>query len=177
MNITNQSTPKNCLDFNWKLLHGLVNTEKKLKTMKLSNGICKMCNSNSSEDLTHLLCECEHAKIIWNNLQNVFDKWGVGLQIDKSHIISGFRPINLTQEANFINTILSITRFHIWKIRNKVKYGQENITIHENINSFKYYLTQHLITLEGSNTTREHEITASTVLQAIIKDHRFQTTM
>ena len=176
-NIANKITPRNCLDFSWKILHGLINTESKLKIMKLSNGICKMCTSNSSEDLMHLLNECKHARIIWKNIQYIFDKWGVGLKIDSNHIITGFRPRNLTPEADFINAILSITRFHIWKIRNRVKYGQENITIQENINSLKYCIIQHLITLERSKTSGEHEKAASSVLQTIIKDHQFQTTL
>ena len=46
---------KKCKDFNWKLFYGLVNTESKLKHMKYSDGLCKMCNLGVIEIAIHML--------------------------------------------------------------------------------------------------------------------------
>jgi len=37
-------TPRNILDFNWRIFNGQVITENKLMLMKLSDGICKCCH-------------------------------------------------------------------------------------------------------------------------------------
>ena len=42
------------VDFHWKTLHRTIFTESKLKSMKKSNGICKICNSYD-ETINHLL--------------------------------------------------------------------------------------------------------------------------
>ena len=56
-----QITLRKCVVFNWRILHGQVNTESCLAKMKFSNGICRLCNIDL-ENLDHLLFDCEHVK-------------------------------------------------------------------------------------------------------------------
>ena len=54
-NFNNKLLPRKVKDFNWKLFHGLINTEKRLKQMRYSDGICKICHTQSIEDIHHLM--------------------------------------------------------------------------------------------------------------------------
>jgi hypothetical protein len=53
-NFISSIMPRKCIDFNWKLFHGKLSTETQLKRMKLSDGICSVCN-NEFENADHLL--------------------------------------------------------------------------------------------------------------------------
>ena len=62
------------LDFNWKLFHGLVNTEVKLKRMSYSDGICTVCKC-SNEDIEHLLVDCKHVEEVWSFVETCFTQY------------------------------------------------------------------------------------------------------
>ena len=53
MNICNKYIPRNIVDDNWKLFHGVVSTENLLSNMKLSDGKCVLCKEK--DNLVHLL--------------------------------------------------------------------------------------------------------------------------
>ena len=56
-------------DFHWKVLHRTVFTESKLKLMKKSNGICKLCNVEN-ETICHLIYECSMINYVWEKITN-----------------------------------------------------------------------------------------------------------
>ena len=66
VNFINVCMPRKCRDFNWKLFHGCINTEMRLKQMTFSNGICKMCGIHD-ENVEHLLYTCSKLSGIWED--------------------------------------------------------------------------------------------------------------
>ncbi len=118
-NFTSDITPRNCLDFNWKLFHGQVNTEQKLVKMKFSNGCCKLCVQHE-ENLDHLLIDCNQTKEIWQSIQHIITKAELGVKVSKYVIIVGV--LSLSLNSQLVNMILSICRFTVWKRRNQMKF-------------------------------------------------------
>ena len=57
--------PRKVLDFNWRVFHGQIVTEKRLMKMKLSNGQCKLCEKGI-EDVQHLFVDCPYSKCVWS---------------------------------------------------------------------------------------------------------------
>ncbi len=113
------------LDFHWKILHRCVFTESKLKLMKKSDGICKLCNENI-ETITHLLYDCVHVKPVWENIQKLLDSIvDCNIMLDISDIIFGVKANdNLdSTESIMINLIIFIAKWYIWKHRNDHRYG------------------------------------------------------
>ena len=114
-------TPRKCIDFNWRILHGQVNTETRLAKMKFSNGICRLCNIDL-ENLDHLLFDCEHVKQLWDLINQKFGNT-CGFVCDRFTVIIGI--LEETVDAKVCNMILSITRWLIWKRRNKFKFDDK----------------------------------------------------
>ena len=81
VNFTNDYLPRKVKDFNWKLFHGLIHTESRLKRMNYSDGICKMCNSGQIENLEHLLFGCTHNRQVWEKMERIIQS-----SIDKGFI-------------------------------------------------------------------------------------------
>ena len=156
-NLTNKMLPRKVKDYNWKLFHGLINTESRLKRMKLSDGICKICNDQVSEDINHLLLECNGSKNLWNILEEVImNSFNFVINIQFKEVISGYwNPNNFhsTSETNLINVLLSICRYHIWKIRNCIKYGNETVSFVQSVKRLKFDLINHANLLLSSSST------------------------
>ena len=129
VNFINVCMPRKCRDFNWKLFHGCINTEMRLKQMTFSNGICKMCGIHD-ENVEHLLYTCSKLSGIWEDIEqfinNVFDS---RVTLNRLSVLAGIL-INDEMSA-IVNVVISITRFEIWKRRNVFRY--ENIFIDSRI--------------------------------------------
>ena len=178
VNITNHMLPRKCKDFNWKLLHGLINTETKLKAMKFSNGICKVCKSGTEENLEHLLYSCTNSRIIFNNIEQIINTWaGIHIHMNNIYSLSGIWQTNIVKDKHIlliINVILSITRFHIWKIRCCIKYDDKNIELIENVNKLKWSLIDHTKLLISNKKIDRDIMMMLESLRQIINDHRFR---
>ena len=159
--LNNDYLPKKCKDFNWKLFHGLVNTEKRLCTMKYSDGKCKLCDNKTLESIDHLLIECRYNSHIWDLMERVIshildDRY----KIDSMAIILGVFKVQDMQShinLNIINVLLGICRYHLWKIRNNMKYGnQVDVGYNQSIKMLKYDLQYHIrILISSDNTEKE----------------------
>ena len=68
--------PNKVLDFNWRIFHGQIVTEKRLQKMNLSNGMCTLCKSEL-EDITHLFAKCSYFKKVWNWVEYILEKFGI----------------------------------------------------------------------------------------------------
>ena len=152
----NKLTPRKTKDFNWRLLHGLVNTEKKLKAMKLSDGLCKMCNRGVVEDINHLLYDCQNAKELWGIMEQIVTTWlNEPFIIQEIQALTGVwnnEYMNVDNKILIINTLLSICRHHIWRRRCSIKYGNEQINQTQNKKLLKWRIIEHLDLLIQSNT-------------------------
>lgn len=156
VNNINKLTPRKTKDFNWRLLHGLVNTEKKLKAMKLSDGLCKMCNRGVVEDINHLLYDCQNAKELWGIMEQIVTTWlNEPFIIQEIQALTGVwnnEYMNVDNKILIINTLLSICRHHIWRRRCSIKYGNEQINQTQNKKLLKWRIIEHLDLLIQSNT-------------------------
>ena len=150
--------PRKCCDFNWKVFHGHVFTEMKLQKMKLSNGMCTLCESRS-ENLEHLLIECEGVSDIWDMVNNI------ALEISENNVnslnrfnfLAGFFVEN--KFTDIVNMILSITRFMIWKRRNSNKYEDKLIEITECKKLIVLEIRNHIeVLLNVANVKKENEM-------------------
>ena len=156
-NLTNPLTPRKAKDFNWKVFHGLVNHEARLKLMNYSkDGFCKVCKNNITENLEHMLFSCNNSITIWNKTETIINKWltEIGennIRINKSVVLS-YAHINNPDNISFIiNTVISIVRFHMWKIRNRIRYDSENISLYKNFKILQGTIVEHIKILQISN--------------------------
>ena len=168
-NINNKFMPRNCCDFNWKILHKLVNTEVILQKMQYSDGKCKVCDSNIPENIDHLIYECSTVKPLWNLIAAICSDWlGEPFAITKNLSLSGEWQNTPTENSIILNVIISITRFHIWKIRNLIKYGEEKVSPISNIKRLKWSLGQHFFLLVNDPKTPKSIFELATKIKYII---------
>ena len=160
INNINKLTPHKTKDFNWRILHGLINTEKKLKTMNMSDGLCLVCNG--VEDIKHLLYGCDGTKDLWSYTETILSTWlNEPFRIRDVEALSGswnfdFKEIN--NKTLLTNTVLSICRHHIWRTRCKLKYGNAQKNSSASLRMLKWLLRDHLNTLIQSNTNSASDI-------------------
>ena len=173
LNLTNIFLPRKCKDFNFKLFHGKVNTGVRLKIMNLSSDICSVCNHNI-EDTEHLIYRCENSRQIWLIIKEILSltlkenfhvdilKSLIGIRQDATHNYD-----NTT--LKLINVVLSITRFHIWKVRCSIKYGNEQVPLQKSKIQLKYSLSSHLFLLKRSSDTTIKKL--SDAISLVIERH------
>ena len=109
----------------WKIIHNAIFTEYRLSLIGRSDGKCHFCKSET-EYLTHLFYECS---VIHDVLARLNDKINATLLrngqeqvlLDLKNVIIGFNNTDNCIRI-YINTILHIVKWEIWKIRNVIKY-------------------------------------------------------
>ena len=57
-------------NLHWNILHNAIFSEKRLQIMNKSDGICKICKTES-ETLTHLFYECTYIQPIWLYVEGI----------------------------------------------------------------------------------------------------------
>ena len=140
--------------------------------MKYSDGVCKICTTGEIENIDHLLLGCKENKNFWKLMENIVQAaFGHIIHITLKEVISGYW--NLDQfhspsEVSMINVILSICRYHIWKIRNSIKYGSEQMNYTRRLRLLKYDLKSHLqILLTSGNTSDEIKVCVNSILNKV----------
>ncbi len=141
-------------DFQFRLLHRSLVTNKKLVTMKKStNNKCTFCNIEL-ETIEHLLFECQSCQVIWLRLFNLISQQ-TGLPIDptKTNIILGIPLQDKSPIKQAINTCIVIGKQYIYACRclNKIPNFQELL---ERIRFYK--LIEYKIALKN-NKAEKHE--------------------
>ena len=152
VNLNNSMMPRNVADFNFKCIHGLNRTGIKLKAMKLGISKCLKCRL-SEENLEHIVYECNDSNIIWPIIEQIFRKVfdDNSITISKSAILTGMFDENITDKLLIKNVVLGITRFHLWKIRNRIRYDFESVPTGKNIRILKWSLLNHIFLLKKSH--------------------------
>ena len=147
-NLTNKYIPRKCKDFNWKLFHGLINTESRLQKMKYSDGRCKICPTGDIESMDHLMTGCKYGQVLWNKLESIIQAcFGPSYKLDLITIMLGLWNIDANRnelDITIINALLSMCRYHIWKVRCCIKYGHENIPQIQSVKRFQIDSKSHL---------------------------------
>ena len=176
-NFINEYLPRKCKDFNWKIFHGLVNTETRLKNMKYSDGICKSCTTGSIENMEHLLLGCKYNKFIWKLIEKIVKKLvGESFKINTLEVLLGIWSVVDTRsltDVKIINVIMGMCRYHIWKMRNNIRYGNEDeIGFTKSVKLLKISLESHLqlliLSSKPDEETKEKFNNALTILRTIL---------
>ena len=139
--------------------------------MKYSDGKCLVCKSNMDENLEHLLFFCENSRQIWTRVQHLLrNVFGDKISITSLEATTGYWQTEINNDTLIMNLINSITRFHLWKVRNRVKYENERIQFSGNIRVLKYSLLQHISLLKSSESSNKPIIDIVYKLEREIRD-------
>ena len=131
--------------FNWRIFHGQVHTERSLRKMKLSNGICSLCGQ-CEEDIFHLFINCEKLVDIWKFVKIILKEFDI-FDLQPVHQIVGF--IDIVDRMNLPNMILSEARWQIWKYRCTHKKDKKGNKL-PLLCIFKYCVKEHVTILMKS---------------------------
>ena len=72
--------------------------------------------------------------------------------VDNIVATTGLWQNGVSNECLLMNTICSITRFHIWKVRCKIRYGQEVVDFNSNVGLLTSRLRNHMNNLLSSHS-------------------------
>ena len=118
------------IDFHWKSVHNIVYTEYRLMRMGLSQvqGKCHFCKHHF-ETQSHLFYNCKIIYPLIAYIETLLEKVEItrNIPLQEQNMIIGF------YEGSFEglvlgNIILIVTKWVIWKQRNKIKYEKINIS-------------------------------------------------
>ena len=115
----------------WKIMRNAIFTEYKLSLMGKSEGKCHFCKVET-EYLTHLFYDCNVIKEVLNNIEAKVNNTLLsnGYQrhfFDLQNVIVGVEKKEECVRV-FLNTILHIFKWELWKIRNLIKYEHMRYT-------------------------------------------------
>ena len=138
-NLKNKLMSRIIIDFNFKIFHGVINTEKRLLLMKLSNGKCVHCTE--IENLEHLFVRCDGLDLFWRNVESFIKIIVPNLVLND--IIKTLGIVNKEfqrDKCQIVSFLIALGRYVIWKRRNFVKYEGKNLDIQQTIIWYKQYL-------------------------------------
>lgn len=146
LNIYNMLFSQKLMEFNWKLFHGVLHTEKRLLLMKLSNGKCVHCLE--IENVQHLFVTCNDLGMFWKNIENIIKLIVPTFVLSEREILLGFFDKSVNQKVQLlINLIITLGKYMLWTRRNFVKYEKHTIVINETIIKFEKELIYYISTL------------------------------
>ena len=114
--VTSLSVAKLC-EFNFKMLHNIMPCGNTLH--KWQSNISEKCvKCGLIESVEHMLFECKEVKFIWKSVScvlNVNVKW--------KNIVCGLLASEDNKNVLFINYVLSVVAYAIFKFKNKEKWN------------------------------------------------------
>lgn len=163
--------PRKCLDFNWRIFHGQINTENRLKHMKFSNGMCCLCQLKN-ENIEHLLTDCIDVQTVWTNLENIIDYiFNMNKTLHKFDKIVGLLGEVQCEKDEVINMMLSIARWLIWKRRCLFKFDDNYINQPTLLIWIKNEIKEHVKILLKSEYVKKNSTLSKYLL--LVKDKLF----
>ena len=141
--------PWKICDFNWRVFYGVLPIENRLKSMRKSDGICKLCKCQA-ETLKHLFLECSKLGNIWNMVQGLLCKvLDMDISVDYKPIILG-KDI---KEKNYdvINMSVFICKWEIWKWRDCFLFEMQLIELNTLWKLYTNVLKTHINTVLKAN--------------------------
>ena len=137
--------------FQWKFTYNIIYTKSRLRKINLSNGRCHLCKeSNIQEDLQHLFLKCIISNRFISNITILINTLNVGtVNFNEKNMMFGF---NMGDKYELLlNTLIFISKWSIWKARNKVKYDKIHINQNVLCNIWKQILKSELKMLLTAN--------------------------
>ena len=121
--LRNKLADRRSIEIHWKGLNFGLNTDEKLKKMRMSNGLCSLCNIET-ETIEHLFYECELVDRTWAVIQQICQKlWNNNINSASVIIMILNKEANKSEQAVLHYLILSV-KYIIWKRRNLVRYEE-----------------------------------------------------
>ena len=139
------------------MIHRIIYTKERLQKMNKSpNGSCHFCKD--PENLMHLFVNCKLVDSVWTEIfQKIYEFYEKNeiktktISKSENSIILGISHRD-DQINAVVNTILTTTKWMIWKERNVAKYQKKKITKLKIINLIKSEISL-IFSLARSNTT------------------------
>ena len=133
--------------FQWKCMHNIIYTESLLSKMRLSNGKCHFCTTET-ETLDHLFFFCVKSHVfmykiftfMWDTLpeSNI-----ISFEFSACNVMLGFN-VKDDYIVDMCNLILFTAKWILWKERNLIKYQQKVCSITQLFALFKNILAENL---------------------------------
>ena len=125
-------------EFQWKVIDNAIFTEHKLNLMNMFDGLCHFCKENT-ENLRHLFYYCRRVNWIIHEIEikvNHILEEDLQQRINSTpfHFILGFLH-EKSYIRIFVNFIIILTKWEIWKHRNKIKHDNKQLSNHFIFNS------------------------------------------
>ena len=138
-------------EFQWKCTHNIIYIESRLSKMDLSNGRRHLCKeSNIQEDLQHLFFKCIISNRFISNITILINTLNVGtVNLNEKNMMFGFNMGG--KHELLLNTLIFISKWSIWKARNKAKYDKIHINQNVLCNIWKQTLKSELNILLTAN--------------------------
>ena len=117
--------------FQWKIIHSAIFTEHRLQLMIFSDGFCHLCRLET-EDVRHLFAFCSVLKEITRRLQNKMNGiinlyFNCNILLQSHDIVIGYLHTNKIRRI-FVNFVIHVLEWELWKIRNLVKHENQTFT-------------------------------------------------
>ena len=133
-----------------------------------------MCSSGQEENLEHVLYYCPNSRRVWRSIQTLLVEFkGTDIRINRINATTGFWRTEVNDELLIVNTICSITRFHLWKIRCKVKYGNEVFDYLKSTRLLKSSLRNHIENVLSSTSSNNQVLQMMRNLDKLIQEMIF----
>ena len=138
-NVKNKLISNRISEFNWKIFHGKLNTEKRLQRMKLSDGRCVICGE--IENVDHLFLCCIGLNVFWENVENLVSNIIENVVLTNEVILLGYLDEKIDKDKLMTtNFLISLGKYILWKRRNYIKYEKRQIGIHKCFEWYKFEL-------------------------------------
>ena len=121
--------------------------------MNLSNGRCHLCQiRDNDETMQHLFFKYPSVKKNIKEIEAIFNRSGLTANIEINELNIMLRLYGGEDLDIIFNIVIFISKWEIWKIRNKVKYNQSRIGDQTIFNTWKNNFKKHLqCTLQTSH--------------------------
>ena len=165
-NLQNKLTPRNVLDFNFRIRNNLINVETRLKRMNYSDGKCSICklaqnkgqiDHVNNENLEHLLIDCLYKKKVWRLVDTVIRRsFSNNYSLSRFEILFGVINDDLNNDdIDIVSTVIAMSKWHLYLMRNITKKEDKEVTFIECCNKLRYYLSSHLKLLITSKKLKQ----------------------
>ncbi|XP_033756945.1 uncharacterized protein LOC117339468 isoform X1 [Pecten maximus] len=100
--------------FQYRIIHRIISTNKYLHMINLKDSpLCTFCNRHT-ETIVHIFWECRLVAIFWEDFKVwLYDDTLTNLQLHVTDVILG--KLHKDQEVKYLNTLVLIAKFHIYK--------------------------------------------------------------
>lgn len=107
------------VDFSWRSAHRVLYTKAKLKSWKVSNGLCKVTNCGKIETIEHIFWECSKSQPVLNWVQTAAkDLLGNAFDVSRNYFILGSpAPVATTNVLNRVWYAFVVAKHTLWRCR------------------------------------------------------------